>query len=38
MKHYLIWTKHGEGSSAPYTIADPANIDADGPGMHDEGF
>jgi len=38
MKDYLIWTKHGEGSSAPYTIGDPTNIDADGPGMPDEGF
>ena len=33
MKDYLIWTKHGEGSSAPYTVGDPANIDTDGPGM-----
>ena len=30
MKDCLIWTKHGEGSSAPYKIGDPANIDVDG--------
>ena len=34
----MIWTKHGEGSSTPYTIGDPTNIDTDGPGMPDEGF
>ena len=33
MKDYMIWTKHGEGSSAPYTTRNPANINADGPGM-----
>ena len=38
MKDYLIWMKHGEGSSAPYTIGDPTNIDVDGPGMPDDGF
>jgi len=38
MKDYLIWTKHGEGSSVLYTIGDPANIDADGPSMPNEGF
>jgi len=27
MKNYLIWTKHGEGSSAPYTTRNPVNID-----------
>jgi len=38
MKDYLIWTKHGEGSSAPYTVGDPANIDANGLGMPADGF
>jgi hypothetical protein len=38
MKDYIIWTKHGEGSSAPYTSGNPANIDADGPGMLGDGF
>jgi hypothetical protein len=33
MKDYLIWTKHGEGSSAPYTTENPANINIDGPDM-----
>jgi hypothetical protein len=33
MKDYLIWTKHGEGSSAPYTTGNHANIDVDGPDM-----
>ena len=33
MKDYLIWTKHGEGSSAPYITGNPENIDTDGPGM-----
>jgi len=23
MKHYLIWTKHGEGNSAPYITRNP---------------
>jgi hypothetical protein len=27
MKDYIIWTKHGEGSSSPYTTRNPANID-----------
>jgi hypothetical protein len=27
MKDYIIWTKHGEGSSSPYTTKNPANID-----------
>jgi hypothetical protein len=27
MKDYIIWTKHGEGSSSPYTTTNPANID-----------
>jgi hypothetical protein len=26
MKDYMIWTKHGEGSSSPYTIVNHANI------------
>jgi len=38
MKDYLIWTKHGEGSSAPYTVGDPAHIDTDGPGMPTDQF
>ncbi|XP_066334442.1 uncharacterized protein [Miscanthus floridulus] len=38
MKDYLIWTKHGEGSSAPYTTRNPTNIDADGPDMLVDGF
>jgi len=38
MKDYLIWTKHREGSSAPYTVGDPANIDTDGLGMPADGF
>jgi len=33
MKDYLIWTKHGEGSSMPYTTRNPKNIDANGPDM-----
>jgi hypothetical protein len=27
MKDYIIWTKHGEGSSSPYTTGNPTNID-----------
>jgi hypothetical protein len=27
MKDYIIWTKHGEGSSSRYTTGNPANID-----------
>jgi hypothetical protein len=27
VKNYIIWTKHGEGSSSPYTAGNPANID-----------
>jgi hypothetical protein len=38
MKDYLIWTKHGEGSSAPYTTGNPTNIDVDGPDMLVGGF
>jgi hypothetical protein len=38
MKDYLIWTKHGEGSYAPYTTENPANIDVDGPDMLVGGF
>jgi hypothetical protein len=38
MKDYLIWTKHGEGSSAPYTTGNPVNIDVDGPNMLVGGF
>jgi len=38
MKDYLIWTKHGEGSSAPYTVGDPVDIDTDGLGMPADGF
>jgi len=38
MKDYLIWTKLGEGSSAPYTVGDPANVDTDGPGMPADQF
>jgi len=33
MKDYLIWTKHGEGGSAPYITGNPENIDVDGPDM-----
>ena len=28
MKDYLIWVKHGEGSSAPSTEANPVHADA----------
>jgi hypothetical protein len=38
MKDYLIWTKHEEGSSAPYTTGNPANINVDGPDMLVGGF
>jgi hypothetical protein len=38
MKDYLIWTNHGEGSSAPYRTGNPKNIDVDGPNMIDNGF
>jgi hypothetical protein len=38
MKDYLIWTKHGESSSAPYTTRNPVNIDVDGPYMLVGGF
>jgi hypothetical protein len=38
MKDYLIWSKHGEGSSAPYTTGNPANIDVDGLDMLVGGF
>jgi hypothetical protein len=38
MKGYLIWTKHGEGNSAPYTTGNPTNIDVDGPDMLVGGF
>jgi len=38
MKDYLIWTKHGEGSSAPYTVGDPTNMNTGGLGMRDDGF
>jgi hypothetical protein len=27
MKDYIIWIKHGDDSSSPYTAANPANID-----------
>jgi hypothetical protein len=27
MKDYIIWTKHGEGSSSCYTTGNPTNID-----------
>ena len=33
MKDYLIWTNHGEGSSASYITTNPKNIDADGADM-----
>ena len=34
MKDYLIWTKHGEESSVPYTtVSSRANIGVDGPDM-----
>jgi hypothetical protein len=26
MKDYIVWTKHGEGSSSPYTTGNPTNI------------
>jgi len=38
MKDYLIWKKHVEGCSAPYTVGDPANIDTDGLGMPADQF
>jgi hypothetical protein len=38
MKVYLIWTKHGEGSSAPYATRIPTNIDADGLEVLVDGF
>jgi hypothetical protein len=38
MKDYLIWTEHGEGSSAPYTTGNPANINVDGLDMLVGGF
>jgi len=38
MKDYLIWTKYEEGSSAPYTTGNLANIDADGLDMIADGF
>jgi len=38
MKDSLIWTRHGEGSSTSYTVGDPANIDADGLDMPNDGF
>jgi hypothetical protein len=27
MKDYIIWAKHGKGSSSPYTTGNPVNID-----------
>jgi len=33
LKDYLIWTKHGEGSSAPYITGNPENIGVDGPNI-----
>jgi hypothetical protein len=27
VKGYIVWTKHGEGSSSPYTTRNPENID-----------
>jgi hypothetical protein len=27
MKDYIIWKKHGEGNSSPYTTGNPVNID-----------
>jgi hypothetical protein len=27
VKDYTVWTKHGEGSSSPYTTRNPENID-----------
>jgi hypothetical protein len=38
MKDYLIWTKHGDGSSASYATGIPTNIDADGPEVLVDGF
>jgi len=38
MKDYLIWTKHGEGSSTPYATGIPTNIDADSPKVLVDGF
>jgi hypothetical protein len=38
MKDYLICTKHGEGSSVPYTTENPTNIDVNGPDMLVGGF
>jgi hypothetical protein len=38
MNDYMIWTKHGEGSSALYTTGNPANIDTDGLGILGDGF
>ena len=30
MKGYLTWAKHGESSSVPYAIGNPANTDVEG--------
>jgi hypothetical protein len=38
MKDYLIWTKHGEGSSVPYATGIPTNIHANGPEVLVDGF
>jgi hypothetical protein len=38
MKDYFIWTKHGEGSSVPYTTRNPMNIDVNGLDMLVGGF
>jgi len=38
MKDYLIWTKHEEGSSMPYAIGIPTNIDVDSPEVLVDGF
>ena len=38
IKDYLIWTKHEEGSSAPYRTGNPANNDAYGLDMLADGF
>jgi hypothetical protein len=36
MKDYMIWTKHGEGSTPPYTTRNHANIDGIFHFVHDK--
>lgn len=37
VKGYMIWTKHGDGSSAFYEIGNLANTDVEGSNMHAKG-